>query len=52
MRVDFSNLNLKIANQKLERYGAGCTKDFYKFVGYHIDEFLTWDKQIKTLPLN
>ena len=47
MKVNFSNLNLNIAGQNLERYGTGCSKDHYKFVGYHIDEHLSWDTQIK-----
>ena len=31
----------------MERYGAGCGKDHYKFVGFLLDEFLSWDTHIK-----
>ena len=46
MPVDFTNLQLKIGEESIERIGSNCKKKFFKFVGHHIDEFLTWDHQI------
>ena len=45
-KVDFSTLNLKIGNEKIERIGNGCKETCFKFVGIRLDEFLTWDNQI------
>ena len=30
----------------MERIGSDCKKKFFKFVGHHLDEFLTWEHQI------
>ena len=46
MPVDFTTLQLKIGEESIERIGSNCKKKFFKFVGHHIDEFLTWDHQI------
>ena len=46
MKVDFSNLHLKIGDEKIERIGKDCKTKYFKFVGHHLDEFLTWDYQL------
>ena len=46
MKVNFENLNLTIGEEKVERIGTDCKKKFFKFVGHHLDEFLTWEHQI------
>ena len=39
MKVDFSNLNLKIGDEKIERIGSDCKTKYFKFVGHHLDEY-------------
>ena len=46
LKVDFSNLSLSIGDEKIERIGSECKKKSFKFVGIHLDEFLTWDQHI------
>ena len=46
MHVDFSQLNLQIGNEKIERIGDDCKDKFFKFVGIRLDEHLTWAHQI------
>ena len=46
-QVDFSNLELKINGQTIERIGEGCTQSSFKFVGIHLDEFLSWEPHLK-----
>ena len=46
MKVDFSNLGLNIGGENIERIGNDCKDKFFKFVGHHLDEFLTQDFQI------
>ena len=46
MSVNFQNLKLKIGNENVERIGSDCQTNSFKFVGLHLDEFLTWDQQI------
>ena len=46
MKVDFSNLQLFIGDENIERIGSDCKTKFFKFVGHHLDEFLSWDSQI------
>ena len=46
MHVDFSQLNLQIGNEKIERIGDNCKDKFFKFVGIRLDEHLTWAHQI------
>ena len=46
MQVDFTNLKLSIGEEIVERIGSNCKKKFFKFVGHHLDEFLSWDHQI------
>ena len=41
-KIDFSNLVLKIGDEKIERIGNGCKTSFFKFVGILLDEFLDW----------
>jgi hypothetical protein len=45
--VDFTNLKLKIESEEIERIGQGCTEESFKFVGVHLDEFLTWNYHVK-----
>ena len=46
MQVDFSNINLKIGGSQIERIGEQCDTKWFKFVGHHMDEYLTWEYQI------
>ena len=46
MNVDFTDLNLKIGHENVERIGSNCKNKYFKFVGHHLDEFLTWEHQI------
>ena len=46
MIVDFSDLKLKIGNENIERIGNSCTNKSFKFVGHHLDEYLSWDYHI------
>ena len=46
MQVDFTNLTLKIGQENVERIGSTCKKKYFKFVGHHLDEHLTWEHQI------
>jgi hypothetical protein len=45
--VDFSNLHLNIDNEEIERIGFGCKEESFKFVGIHLDEYLTFDHHVK-----
>ena len=47
MKVDFSNLSLKIGDEEIERIGTDYKTNFFKFVGIHLDEHLTWEHHIK-----
>ena len=46
-RLDLSQLNIQIGGQSVERFGNNCTRKSFKFVGIHLDEFLTWEYQIE-----
>ena len=46
MKVDFSQINLKIGNEYVERIGSDCSTKSFKFVGLHLDEYLEWDQHI------
>ena len=46
MTVDFSELKLKIGNELVERIGNDCKIKSFKFVGHHLDEFLSWNFHI------
>ena len=46
MPVNFSSLTLKIGEEIVERIGSECPTKFFKFVGHHLDEFLTWEQHI------
>ena len=39
-------MSLKIGNEEIERIGSNCKTKFFKFVGIHLDEHLSWDFQI------
>ena len=44
--VDFSGLSLSIENEEIKRIGEGCKEKFFKFVGVHLDEHLTWQYHV------
>ena len=44
MNVDFSNVSLRIGDEIIERIGNDCKTKSFKFVGIHLDEFITWEK--------
>ena len=37
---------IKIGDQKVERIGNECNTKSFKFVGVHLDEYVSWDKHI------
>ena len=43
MKIYENDMILTIDSQPIERIGKGCTETSFKFVGHHLDEFLTWD---------
>ena len=45
--IQLDNLELKINGQTIERIGEGCTQSSFKFVGIHLDEFLSWEPHLK-----
>ena len=47
MHVDFSNLHLILDGKSIDRIGTGCSDTSFKFVGHHLDEFLSWENHIK-----
>ena len=49
MKVNFDNLKLYIDNCTIERIGAGCNDNSFKFVGVKIDEFLQWKDHITSV---
>ena len=46
MKLDEPHMFLTIDNQNIERIGKGCPETSFKFVGHHLDEFLSWDFHI------
>ena len=44
--VDFRGPNLSIENEEIERLGEGCRDKFFKFVGVHLNEHLTWQYHV------
>ena len=49
MKVDFSDLQLQIGSENIERIGNDCKTTSFKFVGLLLDEHLTWDSQINSV---
>lgn len=47
MTPNLNNLSLIIDNSEIERIGKDCKDNSFKFVGVHIDEFLSWKDHIK-----
>ena len=45
--LDLSQLDIQIDGQSVERVGKNCTSKSFKFVGIHLDEFLTWEYHIE-----
>ena len=37
---------VNIGNEKVERIGSTCKTKFFKFVGHHLDEYLSYEHQI------
>ena len=46
MKVNFQDLNLNISGKAIERIGSDCVTKYFKFLGHHLDEFITWEHQI------
>ena len=46
MLVNFESLSLKLDGKMIDRIGNNCEEKSFKFVGHHLDEFLTWDSHI------
>ena len=46
MNVDFENVALKLDGTNIERIGEDCETKYFKFVGLHLDEYLSWQYQI------
>ena len=44
---DFSDIELRINGQQIKRIGEGCKSESFKFVGVHLNEYLSWDPQIQ-----
>ena len=40
---------LYIENKEINRIGAGCKNESFKFVGIHLDENLTWNHHVKAV---
>ena len=40
---------LMIGNEYVDRIGYGCEEESFKFVGMHLDEFITWEIHINKL---
>ena len=46
MHVNFENFELKIGTEVIERIGNNCKTKYFKFVGIHLDEHISWQYQI------
>ena len=46
MKVDFDKVALKLEGKDVERIGEDCETKYFKFVGIHLDEYLSWEYQI------
>ena len=46
MKLNLNDMFLSIESQQIERIGKGCQETSFKFVGHHLDEFLSWDEHI------
>ena len=47
MAIDHSAYNIKLGDTQVERIGNDCNIKSFKFVGHHLDEFITWESHIK-----
>ena len=47
--TDFSDLNLFIDKENIDRIGMDCNENSFKFVGLHLDEFLSWNKHAESV---
>ena len=43
------SLVIKIGGEKIERIGNDCNIKSFKFVGVHLDEFITWEHHINSV---
>ena len=43
------SLKLLIENKEIDRIGAGCKNESFKFVRIHIDESLTWNHHLRAV---
>ena len=46
MNINFEKIYLKIEGKNVDRIGKGCNEESFKFVGHHLDEFMSWDHHI------
>ena len=44
--VNFDGLNIKINGILLDRIGKNLKEESTKFVGVHVDEYLTWKNHL------
>ena len=47
--LDFSDLNLFIDKENIDRIGMDCNENSFKFVGLNLDEFLSWNKHAESV---
>ena len=46
-KVDFSDIELRINGQQTKRRGEECKSESFKFVGIHLDKYLSWNSHIQ-----
>jgi len=46
MKTIEQNFNIKIGDQDVERIGNNCKTKSFKFVGVHLDEYMTWEHHV------
>ena len=47
--LDFSDLNLFIDKENIDRIGMDCNENSFKFVRLHLDAFLSWNKHAESI---
>ena len=46
MIIDIGGCSMKIGDDIIEQIGDDCKTKFFKFLGHHLDEHLTWTSQL------
>ena len=46
MKLDPSLPDIMIGGAKIDRIGEDYREQYFKFVGIHLDEFLSWDYHV------